>query len=184
LATLRLQSFQADLPHNTSRQMYHAHVRDASPCVLTADGVSALFERFNKYWGIRVDGLRLVGSAQNGFSIKPGRRWQSFDFDTSDIDVAIISPELFDDMWIAVHTHMQENRYWPRIDDFRAYLFDGWIRPDVLPRRQAKEWFEFFGSFERDGLFRSVGVRAALYPREHFLESYQCGAIDMCREPT
>ena len=45
--------------------------------------------------------IRVVGSARFGFSTKPGRNLREFS-DTSDIDVVIVSPSLFDQLWLAL----------------------------------------------------------------------------------
>src|ERR1700719_1776528 len=45
--------------------------------------------------------IRVVGSARFGFSTKPGRNLRDFS-DNSDIDVVIVNPSLFDQLWLAL----------------------------------------------------------------------------------
>src|SRR5690349_10867724 len=42
--------------------------------------------------------IRVIGSGRFGFSLKPGRDLRPFQ-DNSDIDVIVVSPTLFDQLW-------------------------------------------------------------------------------------
>jgi hypothetical protein len=52
-------------------------------------------------FGIRIHPFQIVisGSAHLGFSPVPGKLGKPFDSNTSDIDISIVSPELFDLLW-------------------------------------------------------------------------------------
>jgi hypothetical protein len=43
--------------------------------------------------------IRIVGSGRLGFSLKPGKDFRPFR-DTSDIDVVVVNPTLFDQLWL------------------------------------------------------------------------------------
>ena len=45
--------------------------------------------------------IRVVGSGRFGFSLKPGQNLKNFS-DTSDIDVIVVHPALFDELWLAL----------------------------------------------------------------------------------
>lgn len=64
--------------------------------------------------------IRVVGSGRLGFSLKPGRNLRSFG-DTSDIDVVIVNPGLFDELWVAL---LEAAYPRPPITE----TFGGWIR--------------------------------------------------------
>jgi hypothetical protein len=55
---------------------------------------AAVAEKFE----IHPNEIIVVGSTKLGFSIVPAKRYRAFG-ETSDIDVAIVSPQLFDRVW-------------------------------------------------------------------------------------
>lgn len=71
--------------------------------------------------GVGRGDIRIVGSGRLGFSMKPGLALRAFR-DRSDIDVAIISPVLFDQLWVA----MLEAAY-PRAPATSVVGFGGWL---------------------------------------------------------
>ena len=103
-------------------------------------------------FGLNPQDVIMVGSAKLGFSISPLQRWQPFHGE-SDIDVAIISPDIFDRFWKELYdfnikltdrTPKEDKQYYIFLD----YFFKGWLRPDFFPFSYVgrKEWFDFFKS--------------------------------------
>ncbi|MHC2666976.1 hypothetical protein ACMA5K_22195 [Bradyrhizobium diazoefficiens] len=98
----------------------------------------------------------ITGSAKLGFS--PHKR-KRFDYD-SDIDVALISKELYERIMSFIHDYqmqLRENRKAVSDRELRGYhLFleygaIGWMRPDLLPTSfrghdLKRDWFDFFDS--------------------------------------
>jgi len=98
----------------------------------------------------------ITGSGKLGFSL---RKNKLFDYD-SDIDIALISSNLYDKIMSYIHTYqmeLRENRRAVSIREleqyhrFLEYGAIGWMRPDLLPTsfriREVKEdWFDFFDS--------------------------------------
>ena len=76
--------------------------------------------------GVSTD-IFVVGSAKLGFSISPSKRWRPFG-DRSDIDVAIVSHDLYQTVWHEVYDYSVSGASWPKKDKFQQYLFRGWIR--------------------------------------------------------
>jgi hypothetical protein len=182
LGTEHLRLFQADLSLRSSPELYRDHIRNKPSCLLLPDGVERLYDLFVAEWGIEKKPLRLVGSSATGFSIKPKRRWNLFDFSSSDIDIAITDRDFFDDIWQEVHEYHAQTRFWRDLGRFKEHLFDGWIRPDVLPGELGRQWFDFFRHVQAMRVFGSVKVRAAMYPSDYYLEAYQCAGIEVCRK--
>jgi hypothetical protein len=170
-----VQQFKADLDKCSTKEIYERYIKGKVSGVLLDDGVYKLTEMFKERWGYCK--YHLVGSGKLGFSIKPTRRWGLFDFNKSDFDVAVISPEVFAEFWSRAHG----SGYWRTRGEFMRCVADGWIRPDYLPDHLSQEWFDFFRSFQSDRIFGAFKVRAALYPNEYFLERYQFVAIEECR---
>ncbi|MFK4761455.1 hypothetical protein ACI3KS_11020 [Microbacterium sp. ZW T5_45] len=127
----------------------------------------------------------VVGSAKLGFSIAPHKRFNAFN-DRSDIDVAIVSHDLYFRVWHEVHQYSLQGADWPEQEKFKGYLAWGWIRPDLLPRSKqfqfSNSWFEFFRSLQQERVAGPFKVAAALYHDISFLIKYQHSAVEKCRE--
>ncbi|WP_146179823.1 hypothetical protein [Micromonospora sp. RP3T] len=126
----------------------------------------------------------VVGSAKLGFSIAPNKRYRYFG-DRSDIDIAIVSHDLYQKVWHEVHSYAESGADWPRRESCEGYLAWGWIRPDKLPSGRsftfASEWWEFFRALQRGGKFGPYKVAAGLYHDIEFLRRYQMRAVGSCR---
>jgi hypothetical protein len=83
--------------------------------------------------GVTRSEIRIVGSGRFGFSMKPGLNLRGFR-DTSDIDVIIVDPEMFDHLWLSIL-----NAAYPRppistklggwLETRRNELYTGWLTP-------------------------------------------------------
>ena len=135
-------------------------------------------------FGIHPKEVVVVGSGKLGFSIKGDKRYQHFG-DESDIDIAIVSGVLFDQIWSEVFRYRVGGAFWPEERDFKNYLFRGWLRPDKLPPDDSfeygRKWWRFLRQLETDGLYGPYKIRAGIYKSWHFLESYQTANVRGCR---
>lgn len=98
----------------------------------------------------------ITGSGKLGFS---PRKNKIFDYD-SDIDVALISSDLYDKIMSYIHGYQMELRENRRavsareIEKYHKFLeygAIGWMRPDLLPtsfriKDIKNDWFDFFDS--------------------------------------
>lgn len=98
----------------------------------------------------------ITGSGKLGFS---PRKNKAFDYD-SDIDVALISSELYNKIMSSIQNYQMElrenrravsSRELERYHQFLEYGAIGWMRPDLLPTsfriKEIKvDWFDFFDS--------------------------------------
>lgn len=127
----------------------------------------------------------LVGSAKLGFSIAPHKRFRPFN-DESDLDLAIVSPELFKRVWHEVDEYRSINGDWSASRKFADYLSRGWLRPDKLPASStfsfANDWWEFFRSVQNRRIGGGVKVNAGIYHDTDFLVRYQQRAVSACRD--
>lgn len=116
-------------------------------------------KKISQKYNIPVTNIYLVGSGQLGFSLNPANQFSDFRFNdegdkkASDLDFAIISSKLFNDIWDTLCVFRlsdvpHEDKQWQEFRDFKNYLFKGWIRPDKFPFdfTLRKEWFKFFES--------------------------------------
>ncbi len=151
----------------------------ASPDVevaFTNEVAKALFLAFE----IRVHPMQIVvcGSAHLGFSPVPEKIGKSFDPKTADIDVAVISQEIFESAWNELQSINLDSA--TRMTISRD-LFWGFINPanirDVC--NHGKRWWNAFGTIKTD---RAVGVRGRLYRNFWSMQSYHRIAISLGRE--
>ncbi|MGY3896604.1 hypothetical protein [Aeromonas enterica] len=125
----------------------------------------------------------ITGSAKLGFS--PFKN-KIFDYD-SDIDVALVSPTLFDtlmkdiakyQMMIRQNRRVVQEKELDTYHSFLEYVALGWIRPDKLPisfqmRAIKDDWFDFFRSISNGK--SEVGnypVNAGVFKSHQHLEDY------------
>jgi len=140
-------------------------------------------KRISNNFRIPFHEIYIMGSAKLGFS---PRKETVFDFD-SDIDVAIISGFLFEEIMRQIAAFQRQYRTARRAiqerelnmyHDFLEYVALGWIRPDKLPvsfkmRTLKDEWFEFFTSISHGK--SEVGnykVSAGVFKSYEHLEEY------------
>jgi hypothetical protein len=144
-----------------------------------------LKERVSDHFQVQFNDVILVGSGKLGFSIKPQRRFLSFN-DDSDIDVAVVSTELFHKVWKEVYLYKKSKADWPKSSNFFRYLSDGWIRPDLLPTSEYFEftafWWRAFTDMSISREFGPYSIKGGLYHSQFFFEEYQKICIDQCIE--
>lgn len=134
----------------------------------------------------------ITGSAKLGFSPFKGKE---FDLD-SDIDVAIISSRLFEEIMWSINKYQLDYRASRRTPDiyeikkyhdFLEYTALGWIRPDKLPVSfQMKElknrWFDFFNSLSfGKSEVGNYKVSAGVFKTYQHYESYIVNGFDGLR---
>lgn len=142
-------------------------------------------KRIAEHWNIHFQDIHITGSAALGFSIF---KKTPFTLD-SDIDVAIVSQNLFEKIMQHIHQYQLQLRQFrgqlnvKQIKDyhkFLEYIAMGWIRPDLLPTNLIEEikflkddWFDFFKSISNNK--SEVGnyeVTAGVFKSHFHLEEY------------
>jgi hypothetical protein len=108
------------------------HLTYGPCCLLSSDVYFELKREIAEQFKLHPAEVLVVGSAKLGFSIVPKKRYRFFN-DESDIDVALVAPQLFEQVWAEVYDYWYGGAYWDQHDTFCSYLFQGWIRPDKLP---------------------------------------------------
>jgi hypothetical protein len=181
----RVDRFKQGLEKHDSRTMVHRFVLGADCYALTHDSHMLLKETVAKHFAVPSMEINIVGSAKLGFTISPENpRYRAFG-DDSDIDIAIVSSQLFDTYWEATYELGTDGGILPWLGQFRRYLYRGWIRPDLWPRdisfSIATEWWDFFRDLSTSGEFDNLKIRGGLYRTWSFLESYQAEAVEKLR---
>jgi hypothetical protein len=136
-------------------------------------------------------GIWIVGSAKLGFSLTEKRRgsevlprYRPFS-PLSDIDVAVVSPPLFDLIWneLSAYAHRVSRLPWDS-GELGDYLICGWFRPDYFPirarLRRCDDWWDLFRSLSADARYGRRKVRGALFHSVEHMKRYQARALHEC----
>jgi hypothetical protein len=122
----------------------------------------------------------VCGSAHLGFSAAPNRKFgKLFSNTESDIDVAILLPELFDHWWLELadpRVVLGERRL-----DIADRLLDGYIDPQFVrdSTTTGRRWWDVFGSLNSGGFKR---VRGRIYRGPQFMQNYHRLSVIRGRE--
>lgn len=181
---MSIESFKCDLAKLTDGEIINKYYHSGPAFALNDDQHHSLRECICKNFSVEYTEVFIVGSAKLGFSIKPTRRYGCFT-DTSDIDIVILNKTLFEKIWQSVLQFEENGGYWPKIQEFKKYHFNGWIRPDKLPHEKSfeltKQWWSFFESLSGSGQYGPYKIRGGLYHSKYFLEKYQGKCLEQCR---
>lgn len=128
----------------------------------------------------------LVGSAKLGFSIKPKRRYGLFN-DDSDVDMAIVSPSLYERLWGEARRYSRRGGFWEgdTRNHFKNDHANGVVKPYVLPDSDAiptrRMLFDLESEMQRVG-GSPYPVTIAVWHSMDALEEYQTLAVKKCQE--
>lgn len=182
----RITTFQADLSSCDDTVILDRWYYSGDCAGLEKENEAELRREVSNKFEVSIRDVLIVGSARLGFTIvqKPNRPTFSH-FGNSDIDVAIISRQLFNLYWELTLNHWEDHSDWAKAEKFRLYLFRGWLRPDMLPTGKgfeaSDEWFDFFRSLQASGRFGGYKINAGIYYDETFLERYTVSSLQKCR---
>jgi len=180
----RRARFKEDLRRHSANSIVDRHVIFGDSYILNKDSYFDLKEQIAAHFDIHPPQVVMVGSGKLGFSIAHSKRYRSFG-ETSDLDIAIVTPNLFDRIWEEVFKAKGTIGYWPGENDFSTYLARGWIRPDKLPPARkfkiANDWWELFDSLAASGNFGRYKIRGGIYRDWVFLKGYQNLAVLGCQ---
>ncbi|MFD0557090.1 hypothetical protein FB566_2345 [Stackebrandtia endophytica] len=159
------------------------------------DGTPAMWPQELKYvkWrhqvasALEVDpmAIQLVGSARLGYSINPKKNFKKFHKD-SDLDIAVISPELFDKAWGELREIIKDVAFAHKKRYLRKLVFEECIALDiVLPQLSfGEQWSRSRDLFVEDlgGVFRNCAVNYRLYRNHGSLRDYQLRSVSIARD--
>lgn len=144
--------------NNELLEFYRRRILHGTPAVFNGDedAYYSFRKRIADQFSISFHEVFITGSAKLGFS---PRKRTTFSYD-SDIDVAIISAELYDRIMSSIYDYqmeLRENRKAVSVNEinryhqFLEYGAMGWMRPDLLPtsfqvQTLKDNWFEYFKS--------------------------------------
>lgn len=137
----------------------------------------------------------VVGSAKIGFAYleKPARNggiykpaYREYQAGVSDIDIAIVSPNLYWKIWSELARHgASQQRYPWRPPDLGDYMLHGWIRPDKFPKGAPMICNDFKNTIYavgRNDYFKYKRLRCGLYCSRYFLRLYHQRGVRLAQE--
>ncbi|WP_218011752.1 hypothetical protein [Bacillus cereus] len=185
-----LETFKKDLMNQnlTDSDIVDQHILFGSPYIFKNDEQQyfSLKRIIAEQFGLSPTNVIMVGSAKLGFSIAPKKLWTPI-HDNSDIDMVIISEELYDQYWkqllefninLTYRTEKEDDLY----RDFLEYFFKGWLRPDKFPFNfpDKQEWFDFYKSISYKE-YDKRKISGAIYRNEYFFKKYHENNIKKLR---
>lgn len=173
-------------------------VRDVllpGPAVHVPDhDVAYIRRQIGASYGVDPAGIEVVitGSAKLGFSLTEKRkkgqsplpRYRAFSAQ-SDIDVAVISPIIFDKIWLELSSHYHRSVWFPqdtgRLGD---YLVAGWLRPDHFPKHVrlpfCDNWWDTFRKLSSNTRFKRRRLAGGAFQSKEHLSQYLARAVREC----
>jgi hypothetical protein len=139
------------------------------------------------YFKIHSRNIEIAGSAKLGISLNNARLGLPFD-ENSDIDLIVVSSELFDVAWHELlkldwkyATLLPKDR--TALDDCYNALHRGFISPDRLPNQTEfyNNWWRIFNQLSDDDKFEKRKIRGRLFKSWLFVEKYYSIKIDELR---
>lgn len=151
-----------------------------------------LLSSLSDTFGVEEGSVRIwiVGSAKLGFSITEKKRadqvyprYRPFS-PVSDIDIAVVSPEIFRIIWdeVSIYAYGQPWMPWNsgRLGDYLVY---GWLRPDYFPKarvRRCDDWWDLFRRLSANPRFGRRAVRGGLFHSLDDLKRYLRRSVLEC----
>lgn len=130
----------------------------------------------------------IAGSAQTGESFHKGTLFSS---KTSDLDIAIVDPSLYEKCLRLAHTAtrdysdlsgFQRKEGISVYKDFLENLGRGFFRPDLMPSCNFKtEWFSFFQSLSKKYQSNFESINCGVYSSLHFFQLKQSNNIEIVK---
>jgi predicted nucleotidyltransferase len=131
--------------------------------------------------------IEIAGSSKLGISLNNARFGQPFGKD-SDIDLIVVSSELFDIAWHELlKLDWEYASLFPKdrtaLDDCYKALHKGFISSDRLPNKTEfyNNWWKIFSRLSNDDKFEKRKIRGRLFKSWLFVEKYYSIKLDELR---
>ncbi|ENI8379978.1 hypothetical protein ABZZ32_000845 [Listeria monocytogenes] len=143
------------------------------------------------HFEISKDSYLIVGSAKIGFSLSPKKNFRGFgvpsrNFGQSDLDIAIISDSLFNELWEAFKdlTYRTFVNNYPIISSsiFKGYLNDKYIYNQLTLESDLKEKMDKCNISMQDDIGILEPVNYRFYSSWEDLEKYTKSGINKCKD--
>lgn len=179
-----VKAFKAELADPDLLAVVQKHLSTGRPVALSDDDYFQLRRLVAAQFQLHPSAVIVVGSTRTGFSLNPRHAFRPI-ASGSDIDVAIVSADRFDDYWDRVFEYTRSDYAWDDARRFKKNLFQGWIDPRFLPNNTrfgpALEWTRFFDGLMQSRRYGLRKITARLYRTWQRLDAAQEKAVLECR---
>lgn len=192
---ISVDDFKNLLATESSESIVKSTILAGSSVHVSDDNINYIKQLITRNFSLDDDkfSVGVVGSAHLGFSIsekrKEGRsilpRYRQFN-SASDIDVVVISAELYQKVWgeISIFSHAQP--MWPwRAGRCGDYHVCGWLRSDQFPPGtflfNCERWKRSFQKLSTEARFGRRQVRGGLFYSIDFAIQYYKRAVEECQ---
>jgi hypothetical protein len=179
--TGRLQAFQQDLKNRDALDLFQTWVLRGVPVVYTDDVYQRLKKTIATRLSLNLVDVIMIGSAKLGFSLTSAPRFKLFS-GTSDVDISIISPRLFEELWNQAHRFSTALR---NPNDFYENLFLGRIHPNtVAPSNDTfrfRELQELQDYLNQQAVYGRNSKHILVLRSWEVFQRTQCEVIEACR---
>jgi hypothetical protein len=135
-------------------------------------------EAIANHFHVHAKNIEVVGSAKLGVSLNNKRLGKSYD-SGSDLDLVIVSSELFDRVWLDL-SQLELKKYSlgekdrTMLEDCCSNIRDGNIRPDMLPDKLSFKghWWGIFNKVSNKKQYENRDIRGRLFKNWFFVEKY------------
>ena len=135
---------------------------------------------------VHPNNIEVVGSARLGFRLKLEKLGKPFGAD-SDIDVAIVSNALFEQVWLQLISLTDEKWYdlTPKeranVKECRENIYWGYIRPDRIPPKTkfSRWWWTIFEQLSNCADYERRKIRGRLFKSWKHVQMNYCHSIQL-----
>lgn len=167
-------------------KIVHEFMFEGNPICFKGDKIviNDLKYELGKGFFIHPKAIEIVGSAKLGFSLNPNKLGKKFN-KYSDIDIVIISEQLFDRAW---HEILKKDLYdyydltekdGLLISECYKNISEGFIRPDKLPTslQFSRKWWAIFSQLSKSKNYEHRKIRGRLFKDWLFAEKYYAKSL-------
>ena len=141
--------------------------------------------------GVPKEDICVVGSARIGFSLSPRDFGTPFD-ERSDVDIIVVSPELFDSSWVNILTRNRVR--WSSLNEVtkgyinehrdKHHIYGGWIYPSLVVEALeiGERWLRTFNGLSRIPDLSSRHVGGRLYRTWEHARAYHRRSLRQIRD--
>jgi hypothetical protein len=175
-----LEALKGELDKNTVSEVVNKHIFKKDPICFSGDEVliSELRRALAEHFNLHLQNIEVVGSAKLGISLSNERLGKPYD-KYSDIDIALVSSELFDLAWFELtklesisYKLLQKDRDF--LGECLGTISKGYISPDKLPpiSNFSKNWWSIFSGLSSQKKYEYRKIRGRLFKDWWFSEKY------------
>lgn len=176
---MTIELLKQEIKTKSVSQVVNKYILSNTPQCFTTnpDLVDEIMTRISNHFNIHPKNIEIVGSAKLGISLSEERFGKAYN-KGSDIDIVLVSNELFEIAWSQLLTldfsyyKLSETQRQNLIDSYDS-IHRGFISPDRLPKCDFSElWWKIFSALSNKEKYEHRKIRGRLFKNWWFVEKY------------